>query len=89
MVSAKLVGAAIVTRVSTGEQVKHGTSLKRQLEMCRAKAHELGLPEVAEHSEAGAFGSSWRAARFVYVQTARSRRRATVQGATGSEGGGV
>ena len=33
----KANGAVIVTRVSTGEQAKHGTSLESQLEMCRAK----------------------------------------------------
>ena len=50
-------GAVIVTRVSTGEQVKHGTSLESQLERCREKAERLGLPIVAEYEDAGISGS--------------------------------
>ena len=50
-------GAVIVTRVSTGEQVKHGTSLESQLELCRAKAAALGLIVIAEYEDAGISGS--------------------------------
>ena len=50
-------GAVIVTRVSTGEQVKHGTSLESQLDLCRAKAAALGLAIVAEYEDAGISGS--------------------------------
>ncbi len=49
-------GAVIVTRVSTGEQVKHGTSLESQLELCRAKAAALGLTVVAAYEDAGISG---------------------------------
>jgi site-specific DNA recombinase len=34
--------AVIYTRVSTGEQAEHGTSLADQEEACRAKATALG-----------------------------------------------
>lgn len=53
----KTAGAVIVTRVSTGEQVKHGTSLESQAEMCRAKAFLLSLPIIAEYEDAGISGS--------------------------------
>lgn len=49
-------GAVIVTRVSTGEQVKHGTSLDSQLEICRNKALELGVPIIEEYEDAGISG---------------------------------
>jgi site-specific DNA recombinase len=49
-------GAVIVTRVSTGEQVKNGTSLESQLETCRAKAAAMNLPIVAEYEDAGLSG---------------------------------
>ena len=49
-------GAVIVTRVSTGEQVKHGTSLESQLDLCRAKAKSLGLTIFAEYEDAGVSG---------------------------------
>jgi site-specific DNA recombinase len=51
-------GAVIVTRVSTGEQVKNGTSLESQLETCRSKAASLGLPIIAEYEDAGISGGS-------------------------------
>ncbi len=54
---AKRHGAVIVTRVSTGEQVLHGTSLEDQLEACRAKATALMLPIVAEYQDAGISGA--------------------------------
>ena len=44
--------AVIVTRVSTGEQKKSGTSLEDQLDKCRAKALALGLPIANEYEEA-------------------------------------
>jgi len=53
----KMHGAVIVTRVSTGEQVKHGTSLESQLDACRAKAESLGLPIIAEYEDAGVSGA--------------------------------
>ncbi len=54
--SPKTNGAVISTRVSTGEQVKHGTSLESQREICRAKALALGLPIIAEYEDAGISG---------------------------------
>ena len=50
-------GAVIVTRVSTGDQAKHGTSLETQLELCRAKAAWLSLPIVAEYEDAARSGA--------------------------------
>ena len=49
-------GAVLYTRVSTGEQVEHGTSLATQLEACRMKALALGLPIVSEYEDAGVSG---------------------------------
>lgn len=53
----KARGAVIVTRVSTGEQAKHGTSLETQLELCRLKAAGLGLPIIAEYEDAARSGA--------------------------------
>lgn len=55
--TSEVAGAVIVTRVSTGEQAKHGTSLESQLETCRAKALSLNLPIVAEYEDAGVSGA--------------------------------
>ena len=52
----RTVGAILYSRVSTGEQVKHGTSLESQRDACRAKAYELGLPIVAEYDDGGMSG---------------------------------
>lgn len=52
----KTRGAVIVTRVSTGEQAKHGTSLESQLDACRSRALALNLPIVAEYQDAGVSG---------------------------------
>jgi len=49
-------GAVIVTRVSTGEQVRHGSSLENQLEICRVKAAAIGIPIIAEYEDAGISG---------------------------------
>ena len=49
-------GAVIYTRVSTGEQDKHGTSPETQRDACRAKALALGLPIVAEYHDGGISG---------------------------------
>ena len=49
-------GAVIYTRVSTGEQAEHGTSLESQRDACRAKALALGLPIIAEYEDAGISG---------------------------------
>jgi|GEM_PF-388843 len=49
-------GAVIYTRVSTGEQEKHGTSPETQLAACRAKALTLGLPIIAEYHDGGISG---------------------------------
>ena len=49
-------GAVIYTRVSTGEQDKHGTSPESQLENCRKKALALNLPIVAEYYDPGISG---------------------------------
>jgi len=53
---ARTRGAVIYTRVSTGEQEKHGTSPETQLAACRAKALALGLPIVAEYHDGGVSG---------------------------------
>lgn len=50
-------GAVIVTRVSTGEQVKEGTSLGTQLTVCLAKAASLNLPVIATYEDAGVSGA--------------------------------
>ena len=52
----RVPGAVIYTRVSTGEQDKHGTSPESQLAACRAKALALSLPIVAEHYDPGISG---------------------------------
>ena len=49
-------GAVIYTRVSTGEQDKHGTSSETQLDACRKKAQALGLPVIAEYHDGGISG---------------------------------
>ena len=49
-------GAVIYTRVSTGDQDKHGTSPETQLDACRKKALALGLPIVAEYYDGGISG---------------------------------
>ena len=54
--TARTPGAVIYTRVSTGEQDKHGTSPETQLASCRAKAQALGLPIVAEYHDGGVSG---------------------------------
>ena len=56
-VSTRANGAVIITRVSTGEQAKHGTSLESQLEICRAKALSMSMPIVAEYEDAGVSGA--------------------------------
>lgn len=53
----KARGAVIVTRVSTGEQAKHGTSLETQLELCRLQAAGLNLPIIAEYEDAARSGA--------------------------------
>ena len=53
----KTHGAVIYTRVSTGEQDKHGTSPETQLASCRQKALALNLPIVAEYYDGGVSGS--------------------------------
>ena len=53
----KARGAVIVTRVSTGSQAKHGTSLETQLDLCRLKAVHLGLPIIAEYEDAAKSGA--------------------------------
>jgi len=50
------LGAVIYTRVSTGEQEKHGTSPETQRDACRAKALTLGLPILAEYHDGGISG---------------------------------
>jgi len=50
-------GAVIVTRVSTGEQDKRGSSPESQLDACRAKAQSLSLPIVAEYYDAAISGA--------------------------------
>jgi site-specific DNA recombinase len=52
----KTCGAITYTRVSTGEQDKHGTSPETQRDACRAKALALGLPIIAEYHDGGISG---------------------------------
>ena len=49
-------GAVLYTRVSTGEQDKHGTSPESQRDACRAKALALSLPIIAEYYDGGISG---------------------------------
>ena len=53
-------GAILYTRVSTGEQDKHGTSPETQLAACRAKALSLSLPIIAEYYDGGVSGGFLR-----------------------------
>jgi site-specific DNA recombinase len=69
----KVRGAVIVTRVSTGEQAKHGTSLASQLEMCRSKALSLNVPVVAEYEDAGISGG------FLLLRTGMQSALADIQ----------
>ena len=69
----KTTGAVIVTRVSTGEQVKHGTSLESQLELCRVKALALNLPIIAEYEDAGISGG------FLLMRTGMQSALADIQ----------
>lgn len=50
-------GAVIVTRVSTGDQDKHGSSPESQLDACRVKALSIGLPIIAEYYDGGVSGA--------------------------------
>jgi DNA invertase Pin-like site-specific DNA recombinase len=52
----KVSGAVIYTRVSTGDQDKHGTSPETQLDACRAKALALRLPIIAEYYDGAISG---------------------------------
>ena len=52
----KTQGAVIYTRVSTGEQADHGTSLDTQKAACLARAAALGLPIIAHYEDAGVSG---------------------------------
>jgi len=54
--TSKTKGAVIYTRVSTGEQDKHGSSPESQREACRAKAESLTLPIIAEYHDGGISG---------------------------------
>jgi len=54
-------GAVLYTRVSTGEQDKHGTSPETQLDTCREKAFSLGLTIVAEYHDGGISGGFLKA----------------------------
>jgi len=53
-------GAIVYVRVSSEEQVKN-TSIEGQLDACRAKAEELGLPIIAEHKDEGVSGTFLKA----------------------------
>ncbi|MBV9848792.1 MAG: recombinase family protein [Armatimonadetes bacterium] len=52
-------GAVLYTRVSTGEQAEHGTSLDSQREACLREALRLGLPVVAVCEDAGVSGAMY------------------------------
>ncbi|MBA4601535.1 recombinase family protein [Thermoactinomyces mirandus] len=47
---------AIYARVSTGLQATEGTSLEAQVEMCKDKAHSLGLSDIEVYKENGVSG---------------------------------
>ncbi len=49
--------ATIYVRVSTDEQVEHGTSLVGQLDTCRKKAETIGAEIVSIHEDAGVSGA--------------------------------
>lgn len=53
----ELLKAVVYTRVSTGEQAEHGTSLAGQLDVCRMKAASLGAEVVAVYEDAGVSGA--------------------------------
>lgn len=48
--------AAIYVRVSTADQAEKGYSLETQLSACRAKAAELGIPDIEEYIDDGYSG---------------------------------
>ena len=56
----KTHGAILYVRVSSEEQVKN-TSIGGQLDACRAKAEELGLPIIAEYKDEGVSGTFLKA----------------------------
>ena len=56
----KMRGAVIYTRVSTDEQVQHGTSLDGQRTACLEEARRMGLPVVAECEDSGISGSLYQ-----------------------------
>ena len=53
--------AVIYTRVSTGEQAEHGTSLAEQLAACEKKAREIGAGIAAVYQDPGVSGSLYLA----------------------------
>lgn len=53
--------AIIYTRVSTGEQAEHGTSLTEQLLACRKRSAELKAEVVAVYEDSGVSGSLYQA----------------------------
>ena len=55
-ITTKTHGAVLYTRVSTGEQDKHGTSPETQRDACRKKALDLSLPIIAEYHDGGVSG---------------------------------
>jgi len=59
--SIKARGAILYTRVSTGEQAEHGTSLAAQLVTCRQKAEEIGASVIAHYEDAGVSGGLYLA----------------------------
>ena len=59
--SIKARGAILYTRVSTGEQAEHGTSLAAQLVTCQQKAEEIGANVIAHYEDAGVSGGLYLA----------------------------
>lgn len=53
--------AIIYTRVSTGEQAEHGTSLAEQLSACRKRSDELKAEIIAVYEDSGVSGSLYQA----------------------------
>ncbi|BDI32562.1 hypothetical protein CCAX7_46130 [Capsulimonas corticalis] len=63
----KTRGAVLYTRVSSDGQEAHGTSPETQLDACRLKALDLGLPIVAEYYDGGISGA-WLTQRHGMMQ---------------------
>lgn len=79
----RMSGAVIVTRVSSGVQIK-GTSLAEQLDICQAKVASLGIPIVAVYEDAGISGAylALRSGMLQAIQDIKDGRADTLVCAT-------